>query len=1722
MKATGPACRFMGWILLLAFAAPPLGATCTCTVTASASAPDLQFSGQSAGACARLTRLAMGIDGGSGLGVVECYGTSCSLSKTSTIACLRTGVHTVNSWCLCGKLTSNGFCDSDSGSASTTFTVNTTPTVGVSYSGPDLDGHGTLSIPFSFPNTIWDGHRLLTAYADGHQLFQYYMLNVSGTYTTPLSTACWAQGSHALAAKVVSCAEPNDPDYTKLATTTVQVDHTPRVSLALTPVDPLQPEGTQRATVNYSFPQTEGYPQRVLTLRTFPAGATLGTINPGSREGIWFTDVSCSTGANAWVQAVATACGETQAIDAASLPGCPKPPRKSGCGKRDASCSLCFDPGGGVGAAGGGPGFGDPPGPPKMGPGAKLAYLAGGAGSPGNPGQAAWNTILGRGWSHDYAQRIVPATGRAWLITESASFREYIDADNNGLYEKVSPEDEYRTLTKTATGWTLRDLDGTVTNFDSSGLWLSTTDRNGNAKIATYTAGRLTAISMADGRSERFSYHASGKLAAITEVGVDGVAERTWAYTWTGNDLVSIEAPDGTGQRFEYIDSRHPGYMTRRVLVGKGTPRPERVEAAWEYDAAGNVVRTWRGSPDFATGVERYELAYDNPVEPTRTTVTIYRSATEREVVTYTLSRTAANVGAKARVTSISGDCSSCGLGPSSQLSYDDPANPLLPTRVIDGRGIQTLFSYDAHGRVLTKTEAAGTPLSRTTTWTYDATFPAFPARIETPSTAGGASRRTSVLTYDAAGNLTSRRMQGVESGGFFDLETVTAFNAAGQPLSIDPPGYGGSDATGFTYDPTRGNLIASSRIDPLVGATTFERDPFNRQTAVIDPNGVRTETTYDNLNRILAVAQEDLITTHEYNAFGDLVRTTLPKGNLIEYGYDSAGRLTSIERKPDPSTPGERTLYTLDQAGHRIKEELQSWDGAAWATQSWTEYQYLNRCQIGKVVHAGTTVTEYAYDCDGNLEKVWDANHSKATNPTPTQQYAYDVLNRLSSVTQPWSGGGTAVTSYSYDVQDHLAAVTDAEGNTTSYTYSDRDLMTQEASPVSGTTTHAYNEHGEMLSETDARGITVQRTVDALDRVTLIDSPDNTLDTTYTYDDPAVPYSRGRLTRIARSGSDISYTYDHFGRVTQDGELTYLYDPNGNRTEIGYPGGVTARYTHDFADREVSLEVQVGSAAPQTLVSGAMYKPFGPLSALTLGNGLSEARGFNGQYFPARIEMPGRLLQTYTTDPAGNILGINRTVGMQSYAMSFAYQDPQYFLTQGNGPWGQKSWTYDRIGNRLSEVASSETFTYTYQGGHNPKLSRIQPAPGGEPGSRLDFSYDNAGNQTAAAITTIEGSGWTSFLNYSAESRLSGLATSNGSSSTDLLYDGRGFLHRSRLTATNTTDFEQTEPVYTSEGLLLARRYHKQSTQGGRSDTGSPPTARVTMNTTDLFYFAGRPVAQLTRPQSGADTLLYLTTDHLGTPIQATDTAGAIVWEGGLDPFGTPFVFPRQGPSEGGDRDTPITGATSTTATMESAGIFLRFPGQWDDSSFRAHGLRGGLYYNVHRWYEEQAGRYTSFDSVNFLAPLTHYLYADNTPVNIVDPDGRLPKPPAGRWCGSSWEDPEIMITKPPCKTCSSSALDEAERHVQGSRRKSCSERRSNSQEDLQRARGGIDTERGARSWYIPQGDVCVDYCICAHEQDHLLRVKQSVYRSLKDYELECLASLTHLRCLAMFRAGN
>jgi YD repeat-containing protein len=677
--------------------------------------------------------------------------------------------------------------------------------------------------------------------------------------------------------------------------------------------------------------------------------------------------------------------------------------------------------------------------------------------------------------------------------------------------------------------------------------------------------------------------------------------------------------------------------------------------------------------------------------------------------------------------------------------------------------------------------------------------------------------------------------------------------------------------------------------------------------------------------------------------------------------------------------------------------------------TASETEYDNSTRCHLDRTIQAPGTpeesVTELDYDCNGNLSAQWDANHDSGVDP-PTTSYTYDALDRLETVSQPWAGGGFVVTTYAYDVQDHLTGVTDAEGNTTTYTYSDRDLLTQEASPVSGTTTHTYDEHGELDTTQDARGITVDRTVDALDRVTFVDYPDNALDTTYIYDTAPVAcggtsFPVGRLGSITRNGTSIDHCYDRFGRQTLDGELVYAWDANGNRTGIAYPGGVSATYGFDFADRETSLTVTTPGGV-ENAVTAATYLPSGPLSSLALGSGTIETRAFDRRYAPTSIGISGDPMGvgdrtwSYTTDRVGNILSIVETAGgacagtlvLENQTVTttetftscadlqagngfavespgdvrfeavgkivltdgfsvgsgasfvaatldeipplstrtYGYQAPQYFLILADGPWGTLDWTYDRIGNRLSEMRNGgnpDSYVYATNGtGNTPILDQVTLGVGGT----RDYTWGAAGH-----LENVDAAGNVIDFQNDAAGRLSGVSRAIASESASFAYDGRSYLTSAAATAGGT---ESVTPLYDSAGLLHALR---------RKDTSASPEELIVH-----LYLAGRPVAQVAiDTDTSTETWTYLTTDHLGTPILATDDAGAVVWEGGFEPFGTDYQ-------------------AGTAAGARDNGIYLRLPGQWEEETWSEATSGAGVYYNVHRWLIPGVGRYTRPDPIH------------------------------------------------------------------------------------------------------------------------------------------------------------
>ena len=98
---------------------------------------------------------------------------------------------------------------------------------------------------------------------------------------------------------------------------------------------------------------------------------------------------------------------------------------------------------------------------------------------------------------------------------------------------------------------------------------------------------------------------------------------------------------------------------------------------------------------------------------------------------------------------------------------------------------------------------------------------------------------------------------------------------------------------------------------------------------------------------------------------------------------------------------------------------------------------------------------------------------------------------------------------------------------------------------------------------------------------------------------------------------------------------------------------------------------------------------------------------------------------------------------------------------------------------------------------------------------------------------------------------------------------------------------------------------------------------------------------------------------DHLGTPQKMTSVSGAVVWSAKYNSFGK----------------ATIDGSSTVTNN-------LRFPGQYEDEET-------GLYYNWHRYYSNNTGRYLKNDPIWSKKGLSLYSYVLNNPTTIIDPLG-------------------------------------------------------------------------------------------------------------------------------------
>lgn len=545
-------------------------------------------------------------------------------------------------------------------------------------------------------------------------------------------------------------------------------------------------------------------------------------------------------------------------------------------------------------------------------------------------------------------------------------------------------------------------------------------------------------------------------------------------------------------------------------------------------------------------------------------------------------------------------------------------------------------------------------------------------------------------------------------------------YNSLGLKETENGPRTDVSDITRYTYDAAGNVATVTNALGHVV--TYNQYDAAGRVLSVTDANGVTTLFEYHprgwlTKNTLVNPAGDNLVTEYAYYADGELQQITSPTGEVVAFEYNGANHLTATA-----NDLGERIEYTLDAAGNRTEEVIKSASGVI-VYRLQTAYDELSR--VMDVI--GNHGQQDSIDYDANDNPVVLSNARSAQ----TQQQ-YDALNRVRKIIDPHQ----EETTFTYDAQDRIRTVTDARGNTTTYTYDGLGNLLSLDSPDTGLTTYVYDRAGNRTRQTDSRGIVTNYTYDALNRLTAVTYPAATAENvTYQYDSTASGnYGKGRLTRITFGDRRLSYAYNALGLITRKAVtvgttnkyINYAYSPAGLLTQVTYPSGRQVLYTYDTHGRIATIANRPSASGTlQTLVDNITYMPFGPAKSYTYGNGLSHTNTYDLDYRLSSIQVGGinpLLSRNYFYDLTNNITRLADGV-TTAKTQDFDYDLLDRLIT-AEGGYGELNYVYDEVGNRLSETRNGSTDAYTYDDDSNRLENIVSPR-----GNRT-YTYDAAGNR--------------------------------------------------------------------------------------------------------------------------------------------------------------------------------------------------------------------------------------------------------------------------------------------------------------------------------------------------------------------------------------------------------
>jgi RHS repeat-associated protein len=885
---------------------------------------------------------------------------------------------------------------------------------------------------------------------------------------------------------------------------------------------------------------------------------------------------------------------------------------------------------------------------------------------------------LGYGWTHNYDMRAVVRTAieaglgettpaeAAQILAAATIINELVKSNTSikemvagALVAKVAIDNLLNNAVSLTMGKDnvqfIKQPDGTYTapasstmSLTKSGNFYLATERFGNTyKFDATQQGRIIEITDFFGKKLSFTYNANsintitdayGRVLTFGYVGthIDNITDgtgRTVKFLYTGNDLTGVTDPESKTSTFGY-DTKHrltslKDPQNRTIVVN----RYDSEGRVYEQDSEGDPTKTWKLAFSGLRNTETNPLGgqtvyfYDLRGRPTAVqdplgnkTRMVYdgqdhmieRWTAKNEIfkskfnADHNVTESENPIGVKTiyrydslkrvdQVTVRDTDAATADRVTCIEYTAGNVSN--LANKITDPKGNVTRRTYYTDGNLWTATEDSSTG-NRTTTFLYDVR---------------GMPRKTTYhdakfedFVYSVRGNLDSQTDRRGNTTSFLynnrrQLTLTTQpgaritereYDDSENLLSVTDPI---KNVTRYTYSPTGKTKTETVAYGTVNAATTTHfYDVRDWKDYTLDPRNQKTDFGYDAAGRVTSIKDPLLHeTTFQYDANGKrtLTRTPLghetrltytalgledtmtdPANNVVDYGYNAYGERKNLKNRRDNTFE-----FFYDANGNpTITETPLNFA----VTKTWND-----RNLVGTVVKASTQTTTYVYD---DVRRVYTQ-----TDPVGTITFGYDNNGNPETVTE--SGN---VLTRSWDALNRPQSYTNARNQSVGYQYYDNGLLWKLTYPGNRVVTYTYYPTNKLKTVVDWANRTTTYTWDTAGRLTNITRPNGVYRTNefdnsnrleriyerdsqgrllvyfkYGFDDDGQITSRYRLPKPQPFTLPVnSALYDADNRLQTWNGQTVVHDRDGNMTSGPLGAAGFVSYNFDARNRLTSV----------------------------------------------------------------------------------------------------------------------------------------------------------------------------------------------------------------------------------------------------------------------------------------------------------------------------------------------------------------------------------------------------------------------------------------------------------------------------------------------------------------------------------------------------------------------